>query len=147
MDLFKALNGIGIITMIREIKFRGVCKLTGKMVAGNLIQSKEFKDGRRACWIQPRSFLALGAVSTPTTDFISVLEETTGQYTGLKDKDDVEIYKDDILQDGDNRLYRVEFITGCFCLKDKWGSTKPLYETNDDCKRIGNIHENPELLK
>jgi len=68
------------------------------------------------------------------------------QYTGLKDKNGVEIYEGDILRDYDNELIGVvSFQDGAFivswenefCNTFEWSSESV----------IGNIYENPELLE
>jgi len=81
------------------------------------------------------------------------------QYTGLKDKKGVEIYNGDILTIGQNLIGEIIYI-------DKntqdWGDEihaafhSKIYRHNkiipidsyllNDCKIIGNIHENPELI-
>ena len=65
------------------------------------------------------------------------------QYTGLKDKNKKEIYEGDILKDADF-TFSVEFIGGCFC-KVLDGEGYVIIDT--DIEIIGNIYENPELLK
>ncbi|MCL4431889.1 MAG: YopX family protein [Epsilonproteobacteria bacterium] len=68
------------------------------------------------------------------------------QYTGLKDKNGIEIYEGDILRDYDNELIGVvSFQDGAFivswenefCNTFEWSSESV----------IGNIYENPELLE
>ena len=72
------------------------------------------------------------------------------QFTGLKDKNGKEIYEGDYLQHADGEVSVVEWLDGCFVVRHFWNKKK------SDCdfiaaknlfEIIGNIYENPELLK
>lgn len=89
--------------------------------------------------------------------------ETVGQYTGLKDANNFEIYEGDIVEYsmyGDfepeyTKIYQVQFTDQCFGQKWGWdltlkdGSCHNHYYGGFDetcCRVIGNIYKNPELL-
>ena len=74
------------------------------------------------------------------------------QYTGLKDKNDVEIYEGDIVKDG-SRFWEIEIspIYGIFFILSKGLYTRCYGDFAsylvDDFQVIGNIYENQELLE
>lgn len=69
------------------------------------------------------------------------------QYTGLKDKDGVEIFEGDIVYDIETDSYgKIIFEEGKFV--HEWQNiSEDLCENHDGLEIIGNIYENPELLE
>lgn len=101
--------------------------------------------------------LCLGHVEWDHADTHKIWEVM--QYTGLKDKNGKEIYEGDIVQDYD--VFSGEWMSGL--IKVYWRTESCGFEPYSDCRGncgccaqprmpectrvVGNIYENPELLK
>ena len=70
------------------------------------------------------------------------------QYTGLKDKNDKEIYEGDIIEFNNKLKLIVYWDNGGFALKNLTNTAEiPLVDIIRPIKVLGNIYENPELLE
>lgn len=117
--------------MNRTIKFRGKRVDTKEWVYGDLnqLQSRVLIHGYEYC--QRVAY--------------EVIQETVGQFTGLKDKNEKEIYEGDLVRSFKG-IFRdtVEWsyiLSGWF----PFASRGDIYFA-DECEVVGNIHDNQELL-
>ena len=76
------------------------------------------------------------------------------QLTGQKDKNKINIYEGDLIIDHNSaytKRYIVSFSEGCFDTINIENKDKSIHGDElflfPDCEVIGNIHQNPELLK
>lgn len=129
---------------MREIKFRGKPYFSRTWVYGSLLIWPD-KD----CYIVYRKD---GDLSFEMTK-MQVVPSTIGQYTGLKDKNDKEIYEGDIVSvsyghPGLDSSGVIEHRCGGFILRYRdHGYLNPVDFSDCDIRILGNIHDNPELLK
>ena len=127
---------------MREVKFRGKEIGTGKVVFGNYIKYEHMGKVKHIIvtnWAQVyvNSYFCFA--------------KSIGQYTGVNDKNGKEIYEGDVVKFG-NTLYEVIFDVHMFNLKDFYCScldypTDAFSEGGWCFEVVGNIYENPELLK
>lgn len=121
---------------MRNIIFRGKRLDNGEWLYGSLLIS-HFKDDKKE-----RYFIT--QFSGNYTFEHEVAPATVGQFTGLKDKNGKEIWEGDILSDG-AFTYEVRYKgTGFVTILDGYVYTM---DTRPTKIVIGNIHDNPDLLK
>lgn len=116
---------------MREILFRGKRVDNGEWIEGYIFQV--FDDG---------FFITDGKCHS-----FKVIPETIGQYTGLTDKNGTKIFEGDIVKHPIGTLI-VKFLNGtffCSLMEDNYLSF--LCSMHNQSEIIGNIHDNPELIK
>lgn len=142
---------------MREIKFRGKRLDNGEWIYGSLLVS-HFKDDKKE-----RYFIT--QFSGNYTFEHEVDPATVGQFTGLKDKSGREIWEGDIFKEDGSGIVRSVFrVPGGLAFEDNpvsfgYDHRAPVYPyssiaemqsvswLSQCCEVIGNIHDDPELLK
>ncbi len=129
--------------MKREILYRGARMEDGKFVYGSLVFVKENDKSENEL---PHIVISYGP---DTFDWFEVDPETVGQYTGIDDREGEKIFEGDIFKIGaENNIYTVRFDYGCFLAYEDDVQVGILAElATMFIKKIGNIHDNKELLK
>ena len=124
---------------MREILFRGKRKLGNEWIEGSLHTEKFADDEEYLCC---------------EINQCDVYPETVGQYIGFNDKNGTKIFEGDIVNDEQSGYnYFIKWFTecACFALANKNGrmefGCEELEIFLDDLTIIGNIHDNPDLLK
>jgi uncharacterized phage protein (TIGR01671 family) len=113
---------------MREIKFRGKRLKVDVWVFGHLAYDEDDK--------------------THVVDDYLVQSETVGQYIGQLDTNGKEIYEGDIvLSKYSKRHYIVEFKDGGFWFMSTFKEGSMEFPRGESFTVVGNIYDNPELLK
>lgn len=122
---------------MRAIKFRGKSILTDEWFYGDLVHSADKK--RTAILVNDKD----------SYDECEVVQETIGQFTSLYDCDGKEIFEGDIL-DFNGIKVEVRFVRGMFAFLVNGNLDDELCgdcRTDLFAKVIGNVYENPDILK
>ena len=119
---------------MREILFRGKRTDNGKWVEGSFLDKNNigiFYDDTNE--------------SNCTVHIFSVISETIEQYTGLTDKNGNKVFEGDILKNDCGMTTSVSFYRGRYYPFIAFPKFRCWDE--EECEVIGNIHDNPKLLK
>ena len=149
---------------MREILFRGKDIDNGKWIYGGYVHLHKTTycyagsdDGNND--IHRIVFERMTDWNLPNQHMMAdVLPETVGQYTGLVDKNGVKIFEGDIVSYFKKDILNSEVIykDGCFMFRFiseftqrmRQSKQEPIFDNVSMCGEvIGNIHDNPELLK
>ena len=134
---------------MREIKFRGKIKDKKSLLFNRWVYGYLFRFSGRYV-ISDNFDIGYGW----TKDYCNVDENAVGQFTGLYDKNGTEIYEGDILNRYGFQTWYVAYENGGFksvsidCVqRTNWNHLPLEKEFVEHWEIIGNIHDNPELLK
>lgn len=142
---------------MREIKFRGKAIMSTEELE---LIGIEHDNG----WVYG-NLIKNGNRPVITADIIEEIEEsiypewwvvvdpkTVGQYTGLKDKNGLEIYEGDLLQHPNGTIAKIQYsdyLSAFVAVYVQNGDTEMDFldkEIVNECEIVGNIYKNPELL-
>ena len=148
---------------MREILFRGKRVDNGEWVEGYYYKAKYYRTDKELC-----DYITIPYPDEENrgSDHFIVIPETVGQYTGLTDKNGKKIFEGDIIKQTvlidkweRNIISTIEYGVGYaysevygVCQRFRDGSGVSMLSIGDEsgmvfCEVIGNIHDNPELLK
>lgn len=135
--------------MMREIVFRGKDSITKRWVYGALVQQQDDPLKEKAFIISYSNY-QFGDFSEAVMHEVD--PETVGQYTGFVDKKGKKIFEGDILSIYSSKafLFAVEW-NNQYVLKCTTNGVSDnilnVIESSEDVEVVGNIYNNPELIK
>ena len=147
---------------MRDIIFRGKRLYNGEWEYGDLLQ---YDDGSVCIGVHSKNYTDDGFNSGQYRRIALVDEDTVGQYTGLQDKNGKKIFEGDIFKEDYSGIVRSVFrVPGGLAFEDNpvsfgYDHRAPVYPYSSIaemqnaswlsryCEIIGNIHDNPDLLK
>lgn len=132
---------------MREIKFRAWEVNENRMVAPDELV---FWNG--CCYLNPSKSLRdpNKPYSAARLKGYTILEKYVMQYTGLKDKNGIEIYEGDIVRYNTGETWVVKWVSryaGFTYVSNKKGENLGQIPGSHEVEVIGNIYENPNLLQ
>lgn len=121
---------------MREILFRGKRVDNGELVESDSIMPIKGQNPR--LWVEFEGW-------------VEVIPETVGQFTGLTDKNGKKIFECDIVKGCWNTVF-VVYYDECYLqfrarTNSGYESEIDYYGNSSKLEVIGNIHDNPEILK
>ena len=140
---------------MRETLFRGKRTDGKEWIYGSYIQSNSSWRGGHP----HRAWIAEDAISNGVwfalQKWLPVIDETVGQYTGVRDKNGVRVFEGDIVRTQFGRLVRIEYravggfvgfdMTAIECKHEcPWSDTA---WCSYNIEVVGNIHDNPEMAR
>ena len=147
-DSIASRNGTGELKM-RDFLFRGKRKDNGEWVTGFYVHYDDTKDNHK-----DDCDYIVGIHTGEHFPFFEVLPETIGQYTGKTDKNGKKIFEGDIVKTDKfsepNKQYIIKYDLqfGAFIGQDRYNCYFVTFDgDSDEFEVIGNIHDNPKLLK